>query len=105
MLFHFLSYKVARLALPWIVILIGLDSFALPKPWNLATLLPQAAFYICAAIDIWIPQGNPIKRMTSLARTVVSLLAASVAALRIFFVPPRDLWKPTQIPAVGQTRK
>ena len=97
MLFHFLSYKIARLALPWIVILIGLDSFALPKPWNLAALLPQAAFYICAALDLWIPQGNPIKRMTSLARTVVSLLSASIMALRIFFVPPRDLWKPTRI--------
>jgi cellulose synthase/poly-beta-1,6-N-acetylglucosamine synthase-like glycosyltransferase len=105
MLFHYLSYKVARLAVPWIVILIGLDSFALPKPWNLAALLPQAAFYICAAIDVWIPQGNPMKRMTSLARTVVSLLAASVVALRIFFVPPRDLWKPTQISTAGDNRK
>ncbi len=30
MLFHYLSYKIARLALPWLVILIGVDSFALP---------------------------------------------------------------------------
>jgi cellulose synthase/poly-beta-1,6-N-acetylglucosamine synthase-like glycosyltransferase len=103
MLFHFLSYKVARLALPWIVVLIALDSFNLPRPWNFAALLPQAAFYTCAAADVWIPQGNPIKRITSIARTVVSLLAASVAALRILVVPPRDLWKPTQIPGAGQT--
>jgi poly-beta-1,6-N-acetyl-D-glucosamine synthase len=98
MLFHYLSYKVARLALPWIVILIGLDSFALPEPWNLAALLPQAAFYLCAAVDLWIPQGSPVKRVTSLARTVVGLLAASIVAVRIFFVSPRNLWKPTQIP-------
>jgi biofilm PGA synthesis N-glycosyltransferase PgaC len=98
MLFHYLSYKVARLALPWIVILIGLDSFALPKPWNLAALILQAAFYLCAALDWLIPQGSPVKRVTSLARTVVSLLAASIVAMRIFFVSPRDLWKPTQIP-------
>jgi poly-beta-1,6-N-acetyl-D-glucosamine synthase len=105
MLFHYLSYKVARLALPWVVILIGLESFALPEPWNLVALLPQAVFYLCAAVDVWIPRGNPVKRITSLARTVVSLLAASIVALRIFFVPPRDLWKPTEIPAAGQTRK
>jgi poly-beta-1,6-N-acetyl-D-glucosamine synthase len=104
MLFHYLSYKVARLALPWIVILIGLDSFALPRPWNLAALFPQAAFYLCAAVDGRIPQGSRVKRVTSLARTVVSLLAASVMAMRIFFVPPRDLWKPTQIPLPGDTR-
>jgi biofilm PGA synthesis N-glycosyltransferase PgaC len=104
MLFHYLSYKIARLALPWLLILIGIDSFLMPRPWNLAALAAQAAFYICAAIDGWIPQGNPVKRITSLARTVVSLLAASVVALRIFFVPPRELWKPTQIP-VGGHRK
>jgi biofilm PGA synthesis N-glycosyltransferase PgaC len=101
MLFHYLSYKVARLALPWIVILIGLDSFALPRPWNIAALVPQAAFYVAAGIDTWMPPGNPIKRTTSLARTVVSLLGASLCAMRIFFVPPRDLWKPTQIAVTG----
>ncbi|HWE52010.1 MAG TPA: glycosyltransferase family 2 protein [Bryobacteraceae bacterium] len=103
MLFHYLSYKVARLGLPWIVVLIGVDSFWLPRPWNLAALIPQAGFYICAAIDGWIPQGSAVKRITSLARTVVSLLAASVVAMRIFFVPPRDLWKPTQIHAAHKS--
>jgi hypothetical protein len=105
MLFHYLSYKFARLALPWVVILIAVDSFALPRPWNIAALLPQAAFYIAAGIDGWIPRGNPVKRVTSLARTVVSLLAASIWAMRIFFVPPRNLWKPTQIPFAGDARK
>jgi hypothetical protein len=77
----------------------------LPKPWNRIALLSQGVFYLCAAIDGWIPQGNLLKRITSLARTVVSLLAATVVALRIFFVPPRDLWKPTQIPAAGTERR
>jgi len=103
MLFHYLSYKVGRLALPWLVILIALDSLLLPRPWNVAALVPQGAFYLCAAIDGWMPQGSALKRVTSLARTVVSLLAASVVALRIFFVPPRDLWKPTRIPAGGDS--
>jgi len=105
MLFHYLSYKIARLALPWIVLLIGIDSFLLPKPWNLAVLFPQVLFYICAAVDGWIPQGGRVKRITSLARTVVSLLAASVVAMRIFFVSPRDLWKPTQIHAAHHSRE
>jgi poly-beta-1,6-N-acetyl-D-glucosamine synthase len=99
MLFHYLSYKIARLALPWIVLLTGLVSFGLPHPWNLAALIPQAVFYLLAALDALIPAGSRLKRITSLARTVVSLLAASILAMRIFFVPPRDLWKPTQIQA------
>lgn len=105
MLFHYFSYKVARLALPWIVTLIALDTLFLPKPWNLAVLVPQAAFYAAAAIDGWIPQANPLKRVTSLARTVTTLLLASVVALRVFFVPPRELWKPTQIAVAGENRK
>ncbi|MDP9170411.1 MAG: glycosyltransferase family 2 protein [Acidobacteriota bacterium] len=97
MLFHYLSYKIARLALPWIVVLIGLVSFSLPSPWNFAALIPQAGFYLLAAVDGAIPAGSKLKRIASLARTVVTLLTASILALRIFFVAPRDLWKPTQI--------
>lgn len=99
MLFHYLSYKIGRLALPWCVLLAGLTSFALPYPWNIAVLIPQAAFFLCAGIDGWIPPGVGIKRVTALARTVVSLLAAAVWAMKIFFVPPRELWKPTTISA------
>lgn len=101
MLFHYLSYKIARLALPWIVILILVDSFFLPRYWNIAALVPQALCYICAMIDGYMPERSVFKPVTSLARTVVILLAASIAALRIFFVPPRDLWKPTRIAATG----
>ncbi len=98
MLVHYLSYKIARLALAWIVILIALTSFTLPRPWNYFALLAQGLFYLAAAVDGGIPQRNPLKRITSIARTVVAMLAASVVALKVFFVSPRDIWKPTQIP-------
>ncbi|MEP6714350.1 MAG: glycosyltransferase family 2 protein [Terriglobia bacterium] len=97
MLFHYLSYKIARLLLPWIVLAIAAVTFGLPQPWMLWALIPQLVFYLLAAIDGWVPPGSLPKRLTSLARTVVSLLAASIFAMRIFFVPPRDLWRPTQI--------
>ena len=104
MLFHYLSYKIARLALPWIVLLTALVSFGLPHPWNWIALIPQAVFYLLAAVDGMVPAGSMPKRITSLARTVVSLLAASVMAMRFFFVGPRDLWKPTQIESSGARR-
>jgi len=97
MLPHYLSYKIGRLSLPWFVLLIAVSSFGLPYPWNIAALLPQGVFYLLAAIDGIIPANMRIKRISSLARTVFVLLAAAVFAMRIFFVGPRDLWKPTQI--------
>ena len=36
---HFASYKVARLLMPWLLILIAASSFGLPEPWRLAVVL------------------------------------------------------------------
>ena len=97
MLLHFLSYKLSRLLLPWIVVGILIASFWLPSGWREAALLAQAGFYGLAALDFVIPGASSIKRFTSAARTIVSMLAAAVLALRVFFVPPQQLWKPTQV--------
>ena len=48
MLFHYLSYKIARLALPWILILIAIDSFLLPRPWNFGGGWRHRPSFICA---------------------------------------------------------
>lgn len=100
MLFHYLSYKVARLLLPWAVLALLGVSFGLPSPGREAALAVQALFYVLALTDVFAGPGTLWKRISSPARTVVSLLAATACAVAIFFVPARKLWKPTQIPIV-----
>ncbi len=94
---HFLSYKVGRLLLPYALPLLALSSLALPAPWRNPVLAGQAVFYGSGALDSWIPQGWPIKRVSSLIRTFIVFMAAAVCALSIFFVAPRTLWKETRV--------
>jgi biofilm PGA synthesis N-glycosyltransferase PgaC len=97
MLFHFLSYKLARLGLPYLAILLLISSLGLPAPWAAAAVGAQVLFYSLAAIDIWIPEAAAVKRLTSPARAFVVMMAAAVCALAVFFVPPQRLWKPTEV--------
>ena len=97
MLFHFLSYKVARLFLPWMVLGVFVASFGLPQPWKAIVLGGQGMFYVLALMDFAGGKGMPWKRVSSLAWTTVAMLSASACAVSIFFVSPQRLWKPTQI--------
>ena len=98
MLFHYVSYKMARLILPWAVLALGVVSFGLPRFWREAALGAQALFYLLALTDFAVGPGTRWKRISSPARTVVSLLAAAACAVAIFFLPAQKLWKPTQLP-------
>lgn len=98
MLFHYLSYKMARLLLPWAVLVLFAVTFGLPDPWRAAALAGQALFYGLALADLFAGPGAPWKRLSSPARTVVSMLAATACAVAIFFVRADKFWKPTQIP-------
>lgn len=98
MLFHYLSYKIARLLLPWAVLALLIVSFWLPRPWRDAALIAQGLFYGLALSDRFASVGSMWRRLSSPARTVVTMLAAAACAVAIFFVPPKQLWKPTQIP-------
>ena len=60
----------------------------------------QALFIAVALTDLIAGPGTLWKRISSPARTVVSLLAATACAVAIFFVPAQKLWKPTQIQVV-----
>jgi poly-beta-1,6-N-acetyl-D-glucosamine synthase len=97
MWFHFMSYKFARLTLPWVFILLLVSSFYSPSPWRWAFLAAQAIFYFLALIDPWIADRLGLKRLTSTARTVVAMLLATVWGLSVLFVPPKTLWKETKI--------
>ena len=97
MWFHFMSYKFARLMLPWIFVVLFVSSCFLPLPWRWAGMGVQAIFYTLAAVDPWIPDGLLLKRLSSVIRTFVAMLIAAIWGLSILVVPPRSLWKETRI--------
>jgi biofilm PGA synthesis N-glycosyltransferase PgaC len=97
MWFHFMSYKFARLILPWDFVVLFIGSWLLPAPWKQAALGGQTIFYLLAAVDPWIPDGVLLKRLSSTIRTFVAMLVATVWALSILVVPPKSLWKETKI--------
>jgi len=99
MLFHFISYKVARLMLPWLAIGVFFVSFTLPSPFSTIAVCVELIPCLIAATDFITPAGSVWKKVSSPARTVLAMLAATACAVAIFFVPPRRLWKPTQLPA------
>ena len=55
--------------------------------------LGAGLFYALAALDPAIPDGIFLKKVTSPIRTFVVLMAASLAAVRVYFVQPTTLWK------------
>ena len=93
MRFHFISGKYFRLLLPYCLIAVALATIALPSPLRAWAIAGQAAPYGLAALDIVLPAKVPLKKLTSPIRTFLVLISASVIALRVFFVPPKSLWK------------
>jgi cellulose synthase/poly-beta-1,6-N-acetylglucosamine synthase-like glycosyltransferase len=97
MLFHFLSYKFGRLLLPYAMMAATVSAFWLPDPVRWPLVAGMAAFYLAAAVDVVLPEGFPLKKLTSAVRTFLVLMAADLCAIVILFVPPSKLWKPTQL--------
>jgi len=96
MLFHFVSYKIGRLMLPWLFLGLFFSGFGLPQPWASIAVFGQLAFYGLAAADTLLPASSGIRRLSTAARTVVAMLAAAALALPAFFVSPERLWVVTQ---------
>jgi biofilm PGA synthesis N-glycosyltransferase PgaC len=95
MWFHFVSYKLGRLMLPWLLLAAAAASLGLPNPWRLIVLAFQACFYGLAILDLCILAQSGLKRVTSAVRTFVVMMLAAICALSVFFVPARWLWKVT----------
>lgn len=93
MWFHFLSHKLARQLLPWALLAMAASSFGLPCPWGAAALSAQAAFYLAAAVDPWIPECHRVKPLTSPPRTFVVLMAAAALSIYAILLPVNRLWK------------
>ena len=90
---HFLSAKYGRTVIPYCLIAIALATFGLPPLWRALAAWGQALFYGLAALDPLVPDSFPLKELTSPIRTFVVLMAASLAAVRVYFVSPTSLWK------------
>jgi poly-beta-1,6-N-acetyl-D-glucosamine synthase len=98
---HFMSHKVGRLVLPWAIVAAGLAIPFLPAPWAAIAAGFGAAVLLIVAVDPWIAERSALKRFTSVARTVFSLLAASAWALPTFLRGGGRAWKRTEVQAVG----
>ena len=94
---HFVSHKLARLLMPWAMIVAAVSAFGVPAPWRYWAIGVQAFAYGLALADAWLPPNFPLKRLTSPLRTFAVLMTASLCALAILFVPARVLWKETRI--------
>jgi poly-beta-1,6-N-acetyl-D-glucosamine synthase len=97
--FHFLSYKISRILMPYALIILAVASIFLPSPFAQLAIAGQALFYAIAALDSWIPERTALKRISSPARTFCLLMAASLRAASVFFVPAAELWKTTHVRA------
>jgi cellulose synthase/poly-beta-1,6-N-acetylglucosamine synthase-like glycosyltransferase len=94
---HFVSHKLGRLLLPFALLTTFLSSFGLPSPYNWIALSVQALFYGLALIDGIVPERTIIKRLTSVIRVFVVLVAAAACALIVFVLPANKLWKETRV--------
>jgi len=90
---HFLSAKYGRTIIPYCLIAMALATFGLPPYWRALAAWGQVVFYGLAALDPLVPDRFPLKKLTSPIRTFVVLMAASLAAVRVYFVSPTSLWK------------
>jgi biofilm PGA synthesis N-glycosyltransferase PgaC len=96
--FHFISLKIGRLMLPWLLLAALVSALLLPAPWWIIASTPQILLWAIAAADPWVPRGSFIKRISGPARAFAVLVFAAVAALRITIHPARSLWIETRTP-------
>jgi hypothetical protein len=94
---HFVSHKLARLVMPWTLVAAAIATPFLPDPWRIWAGAEQAAAYGLALLDPLLPNTFPLKRITSPLRTFLVLMAASLCAVCILFLPPRVLWGETRV--------
>jgi poly-beta-1,6-N-acetyl-D-glucosamine synthase len=97
----FVSHKLARLLLPFALLLAAATTAALDGPWRTLAVIVQVLFYGLALADSWIPAKLFAKRVSSPIRSVVVLLAAALCATFALFRPSASLWKETQVRSAG----
>ena len=100
---HFLSHKFGRLVLPWSILLILGATMAMALEGSVSgrfLMLDELALFLLALIDRAVPGGVILKKLTSPARTFLSMNAAALFSPAVFFIPPNRLWRPTRVKQV-----
>jgi cellulose synthase/poly-beta-1,6-N-acetylglucosamine synthase-like glycosyltransferase len=87
---HFFSHKLARLLLPFALLVLAVTSFWLPGVWAPIAILAQVAIYALAAADPWLPRVA--QRVSGPARTFVILMLATFCASSILILPASRFW-------------
>jgi cellulose synthase/poly-beta-1,6-N-acetylglucosamine synthase-like glycosyltransferase len=93
---HFVSLKIGRLLLPYLFLTLLVSSLALPSPWRWWMAGPQLAFWAAALLNPLFAPGTLGKKLTALPNAFAVLVLAAIFALKILFVPPRELWVETR---------
>ena len=96
MRFHFVSLKVGRLLLPYLLLALFLSAFSLPGLYRWWAVIPQLLFWGLALADPLIPGGSFVKKFSSVPRAFGVLAFSAVLGMKILFVPPRALWVETR---------
>jgi cellulose synthase/poly-beta-1,6-N-acetylglucosamine synthase-like glycosyltransferase len=104
MWFHFVSYKLGRLLLPYALIAIAASSFFLPAPISSIAVGAQIVFYGLSFANGFVPENSSLKRLASPACTFVTMMVAILCGLSVFFIDPRTLWRETKV-ALPETSK
>ena len=99
MWFDFMSYKMGRLAMPFLLIGLFVSSFWLPAGWREAMIAGQVGVYGLSLLDGWLPEGTALQKVSAAARTFVVMMLAALCAVSVWFVPAQKLWTATQMPA------
>jgi biofilm PGA synthesis N-glycosyltransferase PgaC len=90
MWFHFMSHKVARLLLPFAILIATISGFFLTGYWALAVLAGETVIYGLALFDPWLPRS--IRRLSLPVRTFVILMLATLFASSILILPASRFW-------------
>ena len=98
MRFHFVSLKLGRLLLPYLLAALLVSAWALPSPWRWWAAGPQLVFWMLAALDPLLRSGSFFKRVSATPRAFAVLVSSSVFGLKVLFVPPRKLWVEARTP-------
>lgn len=94
MRFHYFSYRVARLLIPFALITIAVTTFQLhSRRLMIGALVVQGLVYGLAIMHQWLGEIFLLKRLSAGLRTFVLTAFAALCASVILVVPVRKLWK------------
>ena len=91
LLFRFISHKLARLLVPFLLVLMLIAAYLVKTPFYRTVFWLQVAFYFCAALGSLMP---PVRRFkpVAIANTFLMLNAAAAVAFYNFVSRREQVW-------------